>query len=245
MPPITGCAYYPEHWPIQRWATDAGLMREAGLSVVRLAEFAWDKMEPQPGVYDFDWLQRAIDTLADAGLKVVLCTPTATPPPWLTHQHPDICRVEVNGVRVSPGARRQPCGNVPAFRSAARQIVERMAERSGDHPAVIGWQIDNEFGVGETTRCVCDHCRAAFQQWLAEKYGTLEALNAAWGTQFWGMTYHDWSHIPIPGITSEPQSPSMRLDYRRFSSDTWVQFQRMQIDLLRHYAPGRWVTHNS
>jgi len=244
MPPITGCAYYPEHWPAERWATDAGLMQQAGLSVVRLAEFAWDKMEPQPGVYDFDWLQQAIDTLAEAGLKIVLCTPTATPPPWLTHQHPEICRVEVGGVRVSPGARRQPCGNVPVFRSAARHIVERIVERFGDHSAVIGWQIDNEFGVGETTRCVCDHCRAAFQQWLAEKYGTLEALNAAWGTQFWGMTYHDWSHIPVPGITNEPQSPSMRLDYRRFSSDTWVQFQRMQIDLLRHYSPGRWITHN-
>lgn len=244
MPPIIGCAYYPEHWPSERWPADAALMRQAGLSVVRLAEFAWDKIEPQPGVYDFDWLERAIDTLAGAGLKIVLGTPTAAPPPWLTYQHPDICRVDVDGVRVSPGARRQPCGNAPSFRSAARAIVERMAERFGEHPAVIGWQIDNEFGVGETTRCFCDHCRAAFQQWLAEKYGTLDALNAAWGAQFWSTTYHDWNHIPIPGLTREPQSPSMRLDYRRFSSDTWVQFQRMQIDLLRRLSLGRWITHN-
>ncbi len=244
MPPLLGCAYYPEHWPSERWPTDAALMREAGLQVVRLAEFAWDRMEPRPGVYDFDWLERAIETLSGAGLRVVLCTPTATPPPWLTHAHPEICRVALDGTRVSPGARRQACASVPAYQEAALRITGQIAQRFGAHPAVIGWQIDNEFGVGETTRCYCDHCRRAFQDWLAARYGSLDALNVAWGTQFWGMTYHDWRHIPIPGITSEPQSPSMLLDYRRFSSDNWRRFQRQQIALLRQYAPGRWITHN-
>lgn len=240
----TGCAYYPEHWSEDRWAQDAQTMREAGLSVVRLAEFAWDKLEPSPGVYDFDWLDRAIDTLAAEGLKIVLCTPTPTPPPWLTHLHPEICRVREDGVRISPGGRRHACANVPAYLRYCERIVQAVAEHFGDHPHVVGWQVDNEFGCGETTRCYCDHCRSRFHEWLRERYGNLEALNEAWGTQFWGMTYHEWDHIPIPGITTEPQSPSMRLDYRRFSSDSWVRFQRMQIELLRHFSPERWITHN-
>lgn len=244
MPPILGCAYYPEHWPPERWPVDAALMRDAGLRVVRLAEFAWDRLEPRPGVYDFGWLERVVETLAAAGLQVVLGTPTAAPPPWLIAAHPDICRVTLDGTRVSPGARRQACASVPAYQEAAMRIVERMARHFGEHPAVIGWQIDNEFGVGETTRCYCDHCRRAFQEWLAGRYGSLEALNAAWGTQFWSMTYRDWRHIPVPGISNEPQSPSLLLDYRRFASDNWRHFQRRQITLLRQHAPGRWITHN-
>jgi beta-galactosidase len=242
--PITGCAYYPEHWDEARWSQDAATMREAGLSVVRLAEFAWDKLEPQAGTYDFGWLDRAIDTLAAEGLQIVMCTPTPTPPPWLTHLHPEICRVRQDGIRISPGGRRHACANVPAYQDYSRTIVEKVTEHFGQHPAVIGWQIDNEFGCGETTRCHCDHCRARFHEWLQEKYGTLDELNSWWGTQFWGMTYHDWSHIPIPGLTTEPQNPSMRLDYRRFSSDSWVEFQRMQIEIVRENSPERWITHN-
>lgn len=242
--PITGCAYYPEHWPEENWTRDAKLMKQAGLSVVRLAEFAWDKLEPQPGEYNFAWLERAIDILAAEGLQIVMCTPTAIPPPWLTHQHPDICRVQADGIRISPGGRRHACANVPAYLENSARITTEVAKYFGQHPAVIGWQIDNEFGCGETTRCSCEHCQTRFHQCLAEKYGSLDALNDAWGTQFWGMTYQDWSHIPVPGVTTEPQSPSMRLDYRRFSSDSWIRFQKMQIDILRKYSPGRWVTHN-
>jgi beta-galactosidase len=242
--PITGCAYYPEQYDPARWPEDARLMREAGLSVVRLAEFAWDKMEPEEDEYDFAWLDSSIETLAAAGLQVVLCTPTPTPPPWLTHLHPEICRVREDGVRISPGGRRHACANVPAYLDYSRRIAGAITQRYGKHPAVIGWQVDNEFGCGETTRCYCDHCRAAFHGWLEEKYGTLDALNAAWGTQFWSATYHEWSHIPIPGITTEPQNPGMRLDYRRFSSDSWVRFQRMQIEIIRRNAPERWITHN-
>lgn len=240
----TGCAYYPEHWPEERWPEDAKIMRDAGLSVVRLAEFAWDKMEPQQGVFDFEWLDKAIETLTAEGLQIVLCTPTPTPPPWLTHLHPEICRVREDGVRISPGARRHACANVPAYLEFSEKIVREIAGRYGNNPHVIGWQVDNEFGCGETTRCYCDHCRSAFHIWLQEQYGSLDALNEAWGTQFWGMTYHEWSHIPIPGITTEPQSPSMRLDYRRFSSDSWIRFQCMQIELLRELSPDRWITHN-
>ncbi len=240
----TGCAYYPEHWSEERWELDAQLMKEAGLTYVRVGEFAWNKFEPQQGTYDFSWMDKAIDILAAHGLKIVMCTPTPTPPPWLTALHPEICRVREDGVRISTGARRHACANVPAYQNFSRKIVEKIAEHYGQHEAVVGWQIDNEFGCGETTRCYCEHCRAAFHRWLQETYGDLETLNSAWGTQFWGMSYTDWSQIPIPAITTEPQSPSMRLDYRRFSSDSWVNFQKMQIDLLRAYSPQRWLTHN-
>jgi beta-galactosidase len=162
----------------------------------------------------------------------------------LTHQHLDICRVREDGVRISPGGRRHATANSPAYLEASRTIVSKITERYGQHPAVIGWQVDNEFGCGETARSYGEHDRRAFHAWLREKYGTLEALNAAWGTQFWGMTYHDWAHIPVPGITTEPQSPAMRLDFRRFSSDAWVRFQRMQIEIIRKNSPNRWITHN-
>lgn len=240
----TGCAYYPEHWPQERWEQDAQLMKEAGLTYVRVGEFAWNLFEPEPGVYDFGWMDKAIDIIAAQGLQIVMCTPTPTPPPWLTALHPEICRVREDGVRVSPGGRRHACANVPAYIEYSQRIVEKMAEHYGQHPAVVGWQIDNEFGCGETTRCYCEHCRAAFHNWLQEAYSDLANLNSEWGTQFWGMGYTEWSQIPIPGITTEPQSPSMRLDYRRFSSDSWVKFQKMQVDLLRPQSPERWLTHN-
>jgi beta-galactosidase len=241
---ITGCAYYPEHWDEKHWPEDAKLMRAAGLQVVRLAEFAWDKMEPEAGEYDWALLDQAIEILAAEGLQILLCTPTPTPPPWLTEKHPDICRAREDGVRISPGGRRHATANSPAYLDYSRRITEAITARYGQHPALIGWQVDNEFGCGETTRSHGEHDKRAFQAWLEEKYGSLAALNAAWGTQFWGMTYHDWAHIPVPGITTEPQSPAMRLDFRRFSSEAWVRFQRMQIEIIQRNSPGRFITHN-
>jgi beta-galactosidase len=219
-------------------------MRDLGLTVVRVGEFAWDKFEPAPQQIDFSWLDDAIDILANEGLQIVMCTPTATPPPWLLQQHPEILRVREDGVRISPGGRRHACASVDAYREHSQRITEAITQHYADHPAVIGWQIDNEFGCGETVRCYCDFCRRNFHQWLQQHYGSLDALNAAWGTQFWGMRYTDWAQIPIPGVVTEPQNPGMRLDYRRFSSDNWVDFQRMQVEILRRNAPDHWITHN-
>src|SRR5262249_14751427 len=168
-------------------------------------------------------MDRALSIFEDAGIQVILCTPTPTPPPWLTSKHPEILRVnDKTGLRDVPGSRRSMCANVPAYQEATDRIVAAVAKQWGKHKNVIGWQIDNEFGCHGRTQCVCDFCRADFHEWCQEKYGTLEALNAAWGTQFWSATYTAWEQIPVPAPTTASHNPGLLLAYRRFSSDTWV-----------------------
>jgi len=257
---MLGVDYYPEHWPEARWATDARLMRDAGLQVVRLAEFAWARMEPAEGEFDWDWLDRAVETLTDTGLQVILCTPTAAPPAWLTRGYPDTLPVDAQGRRRSFGGRRHYCANSPDYRQHTRRVVGAMATRYGQHPRrvvgamatrygqhpeVIGWQIDNEFGGGQTARCYCHNCVAAFRIWLQRRYGGLDALNEAWGTVFWSQTYTDWTQIEPPALAVERPNPSHVLDYYRFSSDSWVDYQQIQIDLLRAKTNGaQFVTTN-
>ena len=244
-----GVDYYPEHWPADRWAEDARLMREAGINVVRLAEFAWSKLEPHAGRFEFDWLDRAIATLAEQDIHVVLGTPSASPPPWVITAHPDILIVGPDGIRATYGSRRTYCPTHPAYRDYAARITRAMAEHYRDHPSVIGWQIDNEFGDA----CYCEYCRATFQTWLKEKYGTLDTLNAAWGTVFWSHIYTDWTEIPTPVFTtriplstsaSAVANPGQALDYARFVSDTYVDFQGQQLAILRAECPAHFVTHN-
>lgn len=239
-----GVCYYPEHWPAARWAEDARLMREIGLQIVRIGEFAWALMEPEDGRYEWQWLDRAIDTLAGAGLDVVLGTPTATPPAWLTRAHPDILRLDANGRRRNHGTRRHYCPNAPTYRRFSRRVVTEMAARYGRDDRIIGWQIDNEFGGGKTARCYCDRCAAAFRQWLREKYGHIDTLNHAWGTIFWSQTYNDWDQINPPNDEINYKNPSHLLDYYRFSSDSYVAYQQEQIDILRRANPNRFITHN-
>jgi beta-galactosidase len=238
-----GVCYYPEQWPEERWPIDAGMMVGAGLEMVRIAEFAWAKMEPSPGVYDWDWLDRAIDILSGAGLQVILGTPTVTPPAWLTQAHPDSLRVDANGRRRRHGSRRQACINHPAYRDHSAHIVRAMGERYGGDPRIIGWQIDNEFGGGKTGRCYCDVCAAGFRRWLQARYGTLEALNAAWGAIFWSQTYFEWDQIQLPDEAIDKPNVSQALDYYRFASDSYVDFQQIQIDILRELTSG-FITHN-
>jgi beta-galactosidase len=242
---ILGVDYYPEHWPEARWATDARTMRDAGLEVVRLAEFAWARIEPSAGEFDWDWLDRAIETLATAGLQVVLGTPTAAPPAWLTRSYPDILPVDVQGRRRGFGARRHYCANSPDYQEHTRRIVGAMATRYGQHPNVVGWQIDNEFGGGKTARCYCRNCVTAFCDWLQRRYGHLHVLNDAWGTVFWSQHYTDWAQIEPPGVSGEKPNPSHVLDYYRFSSDAWVDYQQIQVDVLRAKTNGaQFVTTN-
>ncbi|MDW8105780.1 MAG: beta-galactosidase, partial [Armatimonadota bacterium] len=234
--------YYPEHEEESRWATDARLMREAGIRVVRLAEFSWCWLEPEEGKYDFGWLDRAIDTLYQEGIEVILGTPTATPPAWL-HQRYDIYPRDARRYPLGFGTRLQRCLNHPVMRRYSRLITEKMVSHYAKHPAVIGWQTDNEF---EANLCYCDVCADLFRQWLQRKYGSLEALNRAWGTIFWSQEYSNWSQIPLPWVARCGQShnPSLWLDYRRFASESTVSFQREQVEIIRQLAPHQFVTHN-
>ncbi len=235
-----GVDYYPEHWPEERWAIDAGLMAQAGMNVVRLAEFAWAKLEPRDGQFDFAWLDQALEILYRQGLRAVLGTPTASPPPWLMSAHPALFRRREDGQYLTYGNRREYCPSYPLYHDYSRRIVEKMADHYADHPAVIGWQIDNEFG----DRCYCQVCTAAFQEWLCRRYGTLDCLNESWGTVFWGHIYNDWREIPAPLSTGGSPNPGLALDYNRFMSDAYLAYQQMQVDILRLRCPGHFVTHN-
>ncbi len=157
-----GADYYPEQWPRERWATDARLMRKAGINLVRLAEFAWAQLEPSEGTFDFSWLDDAIALLAAEGIATVLGTPTATPPAWLCHAYPQVLRVTRDGQRTTFGMRRQYCPTSDTYRAHTRRIVTAMAEHYAGHPHVVAWQIDNEFGCHDSTRCYCPECRDAF-----------------------------------------------------------------------------------
>ncbi len=233
-----GSAYYPEHWPEDRWPEDVRLMREAGFTVARLGEFAWSTMEPAPGDLQLEWLERAVALLAENGIRTVMGTPTAAPPAWLTHANPDLLAVDEYGRRAQHGNRCHYCVTSPEYHDACRRIVTAMAERFGPMPDVIGWQLDNEYN----RVCYCDRCRALFQDWLRAHFGTLDALNAAWSTAYWSQTYTDWAQIPIP---IGGHNPGLMLSHSRFVSDCYVKFQRVQLDALRPHLPeGVWVTHN-
>ncbi len=235
-----GVDYYPEQWPEERWPKDARLMAEAGVNVVRLAEFAWSLLEPGPGRFDFDWLDRALEVLQSHGIRAVLGTPTASPPPWVMAMLPDAYRVLPSGHRQTYGNRREYCPTHPGYRERGRIIAQAMAEHYAGHPAVIGWQIDNELGG----HCHCAICQEGFQSWLQRKYGSLGVLNAAWGTAFWSQVYTDWSQIPSPLETGGVPNPGLDLDYRRFISDAYVEFLQEQVDILRQICTSHFVTHN-
>jgi beta-galactosidase len=235
-----GVDYYPEHWPEERWSEDACLMTEAGINVVRLAEFAWSYLEPRPDLFDFDWLDRALDILQSYGIRAVLGTPTASPPPWVMAMMPDAYRVLQSGQRQTYGNRREYCPTHSGYRERGKIIAHAMAKHYADHPAVVGWQIDNELGG----RCFCSICRAQFQVWLQEKYGSLDRLNSVWGTVFWSHVYTDWSQIPVPMETGGVPNPGLDLDYRRFMSDAYCCFQQEQVDILHQTCPDHFITHN-
>jgi beta-galactosidase len=239
-----GVCYYPEHWPEERWAEDARLMRQAGLAVVRIGEFAWAKMEPIEGQFAWEWLDKAIQTLTAQRLQVVLGTPTATPPAWLCRTYPEILPVDSQGQQRNFGSRRHYCHNNPIYRQHTARIVTALAQRYANTPGVIGWQIDNEFGCHDTARCYCPACAAAFRAWLQKRYTSLEALNRAWGADFWSQTYAAWGQIEPPQQTVTEPNPSHVLDYYRFSSDSVLEYQQLQIDLLRQHTHGQWITHN-
>jgi beta-galactosidase len=239
-----GCCYYPEHWPEAIWAEDARRMAAMGLQMVRIGEFAWSRIEPEPGRYDWGWLDRAIDTLAGAGLRVILGTPTATPPKWLVDRMPDMVAIDAKGRPRGFGARRHYCFSHEGYRAECRRIVTAQAERYGAHPAIAMWQTDNEYGCHDTVLSFSDAAASAFRDWLAARYGTPQALNEAWGNVFWSMEYRSFDEVDPPHLTVTEANPAHWLDYRRFASDQVASFNREQVDILRRLSPGKDITHN-
>lgn len=241
---LLGSCDYPEHVPRDRWSAYARQQRELGLTFVRLAEFAWSRIEPRPGEFDWAWLDEAVEAYHAQGLRVVLCTPTATPPAWLIRAYPDILPIDEEGRVREFGSRRHYDFASPVYREHSRRITRAVAERYGQHPAVVGWQTDNEFACHGTGRSYGGASAAAFPGWLRERYGTLDALNEAWGNVFWSMEYDDWAQIRPPNLTVTEANPAHILDFYRFASDQIVSFQREQVEILRELSPGRFVTHN-
>lgn len=231
-----GVCYYPEHWPEQQWADDARRMADAGLTYVRIAEFAWARMEPRPGEYQWDWLDRAIETLAGAGLKVILGTPTSTPPRWMLDKWPDMLPVGRDGHVRKFGSRRHYCYSHRGFREECAVITLKMAERYGRDRRVHGWQLDNEYGNHDTTVSYSPAARDGFRQWLADKYRTIDALNEAWGNVFWSMEYDGFEQVDLPNGTVAEANPSHWLDFLRYSSDQVAEFNRVQSVILRAHS---------
>ena len=240
-----GVCYYPEHWDRSLWESDLRRMRAAGIEVVRIAEFSWTLLEPEEGTFRFDLFDDFLALCERTGMRVILGTPTATPPAWLTERYPDTLNALPDGTLLRHGGRRHYTYNSPTYRRLASRIVTEMAKRWGRHPAVVGWQIDNELNC-ETDEFYSEADHAAFRTFLQEKYGTLGALNRAWGTAFWSETYTDWAqvHCPRP-VLHHGDNPHLKLDYARFVSHSCLSFAKMQADILRqHKKPNDFITTN-
>jgi beta-galactosidase len=238
-----GVCYYPEHWPEPQWAEDAARMAKLGLTWVRIGEFAWSRMEPEPGRYDWAWLDRAIATLGAAGLKVVLGTPTATPPRWMLDRHPDMVALDKDGKPRGFGSRRHYCFSHKGYRGECAKIVTLLAERYGKNPHVAAWQTDNEYACHATTLSYSKAATEGFRNWLAQKYQSPDVLNRAWGNVFWSMEYSDFNEIGLPNLTVTEPNPSHVMDFRRFASDEVRSFNRLQVDILRKHSAAP-VAHN-
>ena len=240
-----GVCYYPEHWPKEMWRDDLRRIREAGISVIRIAEFAWTIFEPVEGTFSFDFFDEFLAVAEEEGIKVIFGTPSATPPAWLTEKYPEVLNARKDGVLLRHGGRRHYNYNSPVYRKLTARIVEQLVRHYGQHPCLVGWQIDNELNC-ETSEFYSEADHAAFRSFLKEKYGTLNALNAAWGTVFWSETYTDWEqlHCPRP-VINNGDNPHLMLDYRRFVSASCLSFAGMQAEIIRKYKkPGDFITTN-
>ena len=238
-----GACYYPEHWPEEMWAEDAARMADTGLTWVRVGEFAWSRLEPTPGELRFDWLDRAIETLGSAGLRVILGTPTATPPRWMLTRHPDMLAIDAQGNPRKFGSRRHYCFSHPGYRKECARITRLLAERYGTNPHVHAWQTDNEYGCHDTTLSYSPNARSGFRNWLTDRYGPIDELNRAWGNVFWSMEYRTYDEIDLPNLTVAEANPAHVLDFRRYSSDQVAVFNRNQTRIIRAFSDAP-VIHN-
>jgi beta-galactosidase len=238
-PVLLGAAWYPEQWPEAQWEPDLAKMEAAHITLARVGEFAWSTLEPAEGDYRFEWLDRAIAAAAKHHIVIVLGTPTAAPPAWLTTKYPQTLRFDEHGVRDEHGNRQQFSFADTKYRELARDIAERMAKRYGHNPDVVGWQIDNELANDSFD----PEATQQWHAWLKQKYGTLDALNKRWTTAYWSETYDNFDEIPA---RSHNENPALLLDWKRFVTDTWVSYTANQVDVIRPNVDKRqFITTNT
>jgi beta-galactosidase len=239
---LVGAAYYPEWWPSTEWEIDFGQMRDLGINAVRMGEFAWARFEPSRGKFEFDWMDRAIEIARRHGIGTVLGTPTASIPPWLFQQYPDVLSGNQLGL-YTYGGRKGYNTNSPHYLDACARVVSALADHYGKNPGVIGWQLDNE--PGNPFQEYDPVSEKAFQEWLKKRYGTLDELNRVWNGAFWSNMFTDWSQIHFPTNSAEGGwQPAISLDYRRFFSDSFLNHLRRQADILHAKTENQFVLTN-
>ena len=243
--PTLGVCYYPEHWPENLWEEDLDRMLELGIEVIRIAEFAWNKFEPAEGVYTYDFFDRFLDLVHQKGMKVIFCTPTATPPAWLTHKYPESLNAKEDGTLYRHGMRKHSTHNSPVFQEFTKKIVDKIASHYCSHPAIIGWQIDNELNC-EINVFYSESDHAAFRTYLKNKFQTLDKLNECMGTAFWNQTYTSWEelHLTRPTV-SNSNNPHLSLEEKRFISKSTIEYCKLQADIIKRYKTAhQFITTN-
>ncbi len=241
-----GGDYNPEQWDHQTHLEDIELFKQAGIDIVTLNVFSWARNQPDEITYQFDWLDDHINSLYESGIYTCLATSTGAHPAWMATRYPDILRVDKDGRKRKFGGRHNSCPNSPTYRHYSVEIARRLAERYKEHPAILVWHISNEYG-GE---CYCDNCEKAFRVWLKQRYGTLDAVNQAWNTAFWGHTFYDWDEIVVPDNRSEEWGENsssfqgISLDYTRFNSDSMLECYQLEYDVIRATIPDALITTN-
>lgn len=238
-----GGDYNPEQWPSEVWDDDVRLMQRAGVTVATVGVFSWAKLEPSDGRFTFDWLDDVLDRLHAGGIRVDLATATASPPPWLTLAYPEVLPVTEDGVRLSVGSRQQYSPSSAVYRRYADRLVRALAERYRDHPALEAWHVNNELAC-HVPADYSDASAAAFRTWLTARYGSVPALNEAWGTAFWSQAYGAWDEVMPPRAAPTFRNPTQLLDWDRFSSDAWLGVYRAEAAILREVTPGVPITTN-
>ncbi|MCU0315957.1 MAG: beta-galactosidase [Fimbriimonadaceae bacterium] len=237
---LYGGDYNPDQWPKEIWDRDIELMQKAGWNIATLPVFGWAALEPEEGVYTLDWLQEILDKLQAGGIRVCLATATASVPAWLAHRYPDVLITMSDGKKRKHGDRHVFCPHSPNYRRLASNLVRKIAETFGHHPAVALWHINNEYGW----QCYCDLCAAEFRIWLQKRYASLDELNYAWNTAFWGHTYRTWEHIEPPFPFGETSIHGLKIDYYRFQSEALAGLCRMERDIIKSITPELPVTTN-
>jgi beta-galactosidase len=240
---IYGGDYFPEQWPEEIWREDVRLMKKANVNMVSIAIFTWALLQPDEETYNFDWLDKVMNLLAENDIYACLATSTAAPPIWLSSKYDDVLPVNESGVKIDYGSRQAYCINSPTYRKFIRKLAGKIAERYKDHKALALWHINNEY-ANKNQWCFCKNCKKDFQTWLQKKYGTIEKLNEVWGTVFWGEKYFDWQQVNTPIASSGSRNSSKLLDYKRFLSESFYTLYREEYDVLRKITPDIPITTN-